>query len=97
MAIPEQAQTGEDTCSRRDDALWCGPMKLSVVIPVYNEVRTIEQIVHKVMNVDVGLDKELVLVDDASTDGSGDKLRKMRDQHPEWAFVFHDKSVAVFP
>lgn len=45
-------------------------MKLSIVIPVYNEVGTLEEIVRRVRNVDVGLQKEIVLVDDYSTDGT---------------------------
>jgi glycosyltransferase involved in cell wall biosynthesis len=51
---------------RPDEAL----MKLSIVIPVYNEVSTLEEIVRRVRNVGVGLEKEIVLVDDYSTDGT---------------------------
>ena len=47
-------------------------MKLSVVMPVYNEVTTIEQIVQRVQNVPI--EKEIIIVDDCSTDGSRDKL-----------------------
>jgi glycosyltransferase involved in cell wall biosynthesis len=47
-------------------------MKLSVVIPVYNEAATIEQLVRRVAAVDV--DKEIIIVDDGSTDGTRDKL-----------------------
>ncbi|MBI2438649.1 MAG: glycosyltransferase, partial [Lentisphaerae bacterium] len=45
-------------------------MKLSVVIPVYNEAQTIESIVRAVLAVNLNLTKELVLVDDGSTDGT---------------------------
>ena len=44
-------------------------MKLSVVIPVYNEKTTLKEIIEKVKAVE-GLDVEIILVDDASTDGS---------------------------
>ena len=47
-------------------------VKLSLVIPVYNEVATLREIVERVVAVD--LDKELVLVDDGSTDGSRELL-----------------------
>lgn len=47
-------------------------MKLSVVIPIYNEVNTIETLVARVQAVD--LEKELILVDDCSTDGTRDRL-----------------------
>jgi glycosyltransferase involved in cell wall biosynthesis len=47
-------------------------MKLTVVIPVYNEEATIEQVVAAVRAVPI--DKEIILVDDCSTDGTGAKL-----------------------
>ena len=44
-------------------------MKLSVIVPVYNEEDTIQEIVARVLAVDlVGFDKEIVIVDDGSTD-----------------------------
>ncbi len=46
-------------------------MKLSVIVPVYNEEGTIEEIVSRVLAVDVpGFDKEIVIVDDGSNDGT---------------------------
>ncbi len=47
-------------------------MKLSVVIPVYNEINTIEEILHRVQ--DVKLEKEIIIVDDGSTDGTREVL-----------------------
>ncbi len=52
-------------------------MKLSVVIPVYNEKATILEILRRVRAVD--LPKEIIVVDDCSTDGTREILR---DQHP---------------
>jgi len=49
-------------------------MKLSVIIPVYNEVRTILKIIQEVRG--VPLDKEILVVDDGSTDGTRDLLRE---------------------
>src|SRR5438094_6088731 len=48
-----------------------GP-KISVVIPAYNERTTIEEIILRVQSID--LDKEIVIVDDASTDGTREFL-----------------------
>ncbi len=50
-------------------------MKLSVVIPVYNEVETIGKILSAVQAVPI--DKEIVIVDDCSTDGTRDALAEL--------------------
>lgn len=51
---------------------------LSVVIPVFNEVRTLRTIIDRVLAANAaGLQKELVIVDDGSTDGSRDLLRQI--------------------
>ncbi len=67
-------------------------MKLSIVIPVYNEKDTIRKIVGRVAEEDVGLDKELVLVDDCSADGTGDVLKDIEKEHPEWKFRYHEEN-----
>ena len=48
------------------------PPKISVVVPVYNEMATIEEILLRVQAVD--LDKEIVIIDDGSTDGTREFL-----------------------
>ena len=65
-------------------------MKLSIVIPVYNEAATILEILKLVSSIEIGLDKELVMVDDCSTDGTRDVLRKVAADHPDWRVLFHD-------
>lgn len=50
-------------------------MKISVIIPVYNEKNTLEEIFRRVIA--TGLADEIVLVDDGSTDGSADILREI--------------------
>ena len=49
--------------------------KLSVVIPVYNEAKTIQEILRRVAAVKI--DKEIVVVDDCSADGTRDVLRQL--------------------
>jgi glycosyltransferase involved in cell wall biosynthesis len=50
-------------------------MKLSIVMPVYNERETLSEILGQVRDVElVGVEKEIIVVDDGSTDGSRDVL-----------------------
>ena len=44
--------------------------KLSIVIPVFNEISTLESLISKVEAVALTLEKENILIDDASTDGT---------------------------
>ena len=53
-------------------------MKLSVVIPVYNEKKTLSELICRVEA--VKLEKEIIIVDDASTDGTRDLLKKYEEQ-----------------
>ncbi len=53
-------------------------MDLSVIIPVYNEKKTIEAVIERVQN--TGFAKEIILVDDGSTDGSTEILKKYQGQ-----------------
>ena len=64
-------------------------MKISVVIPVYNEVGTIQNIIKKVEEVE--LDKELIIVDDYSTDGTRDVLKGFNGSK-NIRVVYHDKN-----
>jgi glycosyltransferase involved in cell wall biosynthesis len=54
-------------------------MKLSVIIPCFNEANTIEEVIDKVRAVDIGMSKEIIVVDDGSTDGTAEILKKMED------------------
>ncbi|HSB10643.1 MAG TPA: glycosyltransferase family 2 protein [Blastocatellia bacterium] len=54
-------------------------MKLSVVIPVYNEAATVAELIGRVQAVDIP--KEILVVDDASVDGTRDALKRLEAQH----------------
>ncbi len=56
-------------------------MKVSIVIPVYNERLTLREVIARVLA--VPLDMELLCVDDGSTDGSRDILAELQSQHPQ--------------
>ncbi|MBL8204153.1 MAG: glycosyltransferase family 2 protein [Blastocatellia bacterium] len=62
--------------------------KLSVLIPVYNEHRTIREVLQRVS--EVGLPLEMIVVDDGSTDGTREILRSIEHEHQEnLRIVFH--------
>lgn len=63
-------------------------MKLSIIIPVYNEKNTIAGILSKVKAQD--LEKEIIIVDDASSDGTREILKNLNDS--EVKVLFHDKN-----
>lgn len=65
-------------------------MKLSVIIPVYNEKNTIEEIIHRVLNVEIGLEKEIIVVDDCSQDGTREILEELN--HPNIKVYFQSKN-----
>lgn len=50
-------------------------MKISIIIPCYNEIKTLEKIIDKV-NLQNSYDKEIIIVDDYSTDGSRELIEK---------------------
>ncbi|NLG35109.1 MAG: glycosyltransferase family 2 protein [Lentisphaerae bacterium] len=65
-------------------------MKLSIVIPVYNEASTITRIVDLVRSVDAGMEKEILLIDDCSRDGTREVLRQMGESAADLKVLFHD-------
>lgn len=63
--------------------------KLSIVIPVYNEAPTIMKLLQKVESVNVELQKEIILVDDFSTDGTRDILKTLESRH---RVIYHERN-----
>ncbi len=62
-------------------------MKVSIIIPCYNEKATIQEIVRQVQAVNLGsLQKEIIAVDDGSTDGTRDILKSLSGI----SYVFHE-------
>lgn len=65
-------------------------MKLSIIIPAYNEKNTILGILSAVENVQLpGIEKEIIVIDDGSTDGTRDLLKGFSEKH---IIVFHEKN-----
>src|SRR3989344_1090996 len=73
-------------------------MKISIIIPVYNEEKTLPALVAAVEGVDLPLEKELIFVDDCSSDRSREILSSYNNKHKD---LFLDKNqgkgVAVKP
>lgn len=66
-------------------------MKLSIVIPIYNEKATLLEILQKIDESDtLGLEKEVVLVDDGSLDGTRDILKTLENKYK---IVYHQKNM----
>ena len=63
-------------------------MKLSIIIPAYNEKKTIDEIIKKVK--EVKIPKEIIIIDDFSTDGTRENLKNLKDK--EIKIFFHDKN-----
>tara|TARA_Y100000310_G_scaffold202413_1_gene202578 strand:+ start:16045 stop:16746 length:702 start_codon:yes stop_codon:yes gene_type:complete len=65
-------------------------MKLSILIPVYNEVNTINKLLKNIENVNLkNIEKEIILIDDYSTDGSRELIKKLNKKYIK---IFQDKN-----
>ena len=64
-------------------------MKLSIIIPCYNEINTIDEIINAVLASSVS-NKEIIIVDDCSNDGTQDKLKTYDNKNIK--IIFHDNN-----
>ena len=65
-------------------------MKISIMIPVYNEVARVERAIEAVHA--IGLDAEIVCVDDGSTDGTREILERLRDSGRIHTLVIQERN-----
>ena len=65
-------------------------MLISVVMPVYNEKDTIEEIIRRVQNVDI--EKEIIIIDDYSTDGTREIIKE-KINAPNIVKIFNEKNM----
>lgn len=68
-------------------------MKLSVVMPIYNERATLRKVVEAVLSLSLPFEIELLCVDDGSTDGSREILRELQLQHPAMRLLLQPRNM----
>jgi len=68
---------------------------LTVIIPVYNEKNTVGAILHRVLSVQLinGIHKEIIVVDDASSDGSVSEINLVIESNPDIKLIQHEKNL----
>jgi glycosyltransferase involved in cell wall biosynthesis len=65
-------------------------MKLSVVIPVYNERETVEELLDRVQAVDLA--EEIIVIDDGSTDGTLEILKSISQRYENINLILHERN-----
>lgn len=93
-----QQLLGKSTCDQLGLYAIPSTLLLSVVVPVYNEKETLHLILEKIRSVPIN--KEIILVDDCSKDGTTDLLKQMEQDQANapvdpqncYVFAFHEKN-----
>src|SRR5665647_610797 len=69
--------------------------KLSIIVPAYNEERTIQNILNKIGSVQLidGIEKEIIVVNDCSSDQTEQKVSEFKLQRPEINIVYKKHEV----
>lgn len=69
-------------------------MKLSIIIPVYNEEKTIAEVLNRVSELKIpGVEKEVIVVDDGSTDATVSKIKNLAAGGKNFKFFEHEKNM----
>lgn len=68
-------------------------MLLSIIIPAFNEEETIEEVIRNLDNLDLGnLKKEIIVIDDGSTDSTVSRMRNAKVSNSKLEIIKHDKN-----
>ena len=69
-------------------------MKLSIIVPVYNEQATVRELIQRVRAVDLDLDREVIVVDDGSSDGTREVLETLKNELKDEALtvIYHERN-----
>lgn len=68
--------------------------KLSIIVPVYNEINTIKIVIQKLKNLKLykNYKKQILIIDDCSTDGTAEFLKSIKNKYLNFKFVFKKKN-----
>jgi len=66
-------------------------MKISIIVPAFNEKNTIKEIIEKIENVSLPIEKEIIAVDDGSFDGTEEILRRLKEKF-DFILIRHPKN-----
>ena len=66
-------------------------IKISIIIPCYNEEKTLNQIIEKVLKFKT-YDKEIIIVDDCSSDNTQNIINELKKNHSEIQSIRHEKN-----
>lgn len=67
--------------------------KISILIPVYNEEKHLEEVLKKVESIDIGsIEKQIIMVDDGSTDKTREILKKL-EEHNKYKILYHGQNM----
>ena len=67
-------------------------MKLSIIIPVYNEEKTIRHVINKVSEIDYNIDTEIIIINDGSSDKTFNELNKFKKKFKKLKIISYKKN-----
>ena len=67
--------------------------KITVIVPCFNEIRTLPTIYEKLASINFGPEKEIIYVDDCSVDGSREFLKQRMGKNSDTKMLFHEKNM----
>ena len=65
---------------------------ISIIVPAYNEVRTIAAVLDRVLTIDLPAPREVIVVNDGSTDGTREELDRLRTLHPKLIVIHAERN-----
>jgi len=95
MAVEQSGEMPATGRQAEDNAAGAAPLTLSIVIPVYNEEKTVQELVRRVVRAPLpgGMQRQIICVNDCSRDGTAAKLDALPQMFPGTNFVIIHKPV----